>query len=448
MALGKRIKLAAGEAGLTIKEVAGAVGLSTATLYAYIAGSLEPSSTRLKEIAQVTGKHLSYFTGDPEDGEFPEIAMADAMLGGPNVDGALALLAQVSELGKSRLNSAQEAHVRLRLGNTLLYGGRYHEAVLELQRARESFQTQSRRHEAGRCSQSLGFCYANIGLLEQAEKAFDAALSTLDEGDQWKPIASLVVVDERLGRFSSGIDRARSLRTQGAKMAHLYAAATEADIQATLGNWREAATLEDEALTLALELNLSDQILERLIRKGVIHLEQEQIQEAAECIGRGKLAGIVLGDRARLTHLKVIESMFLSVAGAYADADRMAREALDEGIAGDYRRAELGAYLSLAMNFVRQGQLSDAKEFANRAAIFAKKYVYAGERELAQAIEFACGGTTEPIIAPENRVAMAWVKCASGSKSTATNQFPAIMVKASVSESLLRLTSPTLLSDH
>lgn len=443
MALGKRIKLAAGEAGLTIKEVAAAVGLSTATLYAYIAGSLEPSSTRLKEIAKVTGKTVSYFTGDPEDGEFPELTMADALLSGPNVDGALALLTQVSEMGKSRLNSAQEAHVRLRLGNALLYAGRYHEATLELLRGKESFQAQGRKHEMGRCAQSLGFCFANIGLLEQAESSFEQALANLDEVDQWKPMASLVVVDERVGRFSSGIERARSLRT-GDPISTLYAAATEADIWATLGDWERALALEREALSIAFEHRFSDQIIERLVRLGHAYLELARFSDAAECIGRAKLAGTVQGDRARLTHLKVVESMLLSVLGKLSEAERIAKEALDEAISGDYRRAELGAYLGLSINFVRQGRVEDAKEFAGRAAIFAKKYVYAGERDLALAIEFACGGAAEPVISIENLRAGAWIKCARQSNDLLNRQFPAIIATTASVESILTMMTPTL----
>lgn len=443
MALGKRIKLAAGEAGLTIKEVAAAVGLSTATLYAYIAGSLEPSSTRLAEIAKVTGKTLSYFTGDPEDGEFPELGMAEALLSGPNVDGALALLTQLSELGKSRLNSAQEAHVRLRLGNALLYAGRYHEAILELQRGKESFQAQGKKQEVGRCAQSLGFCFANIGLLEQAQASFNVAHANLEEQDQWKPIASLVVVDERQGRFAEGITRAQTLR-DNCSVSSLYAAATEADIRSTLGDWDRVMDLEREALSLALEHKMSDQILERLIRLGQAHMERGHVLESAEHLGRAKLAGIVLGDQARLTNLKVIESMLMSAVGNFIEADSLARGALDEAIAGDYRRAELGAYLSLTTNFVRQGRLGDAKEFAGRAAIFAKKYAYAGEMELAQAMEYACGGTQEPVVSEENLRAMAWLNCAKQSKDLLKRDFPAIIVDGVVEEALRNLTNPIL----
>jgi len=197
---GKKIKAAAAHAGFTLTELATQMGISRATLYAYVAGQIRPSADRIHEVAALTALPVSFFATDGEaksDRLEQTLKLVEALLSSSNPQAAATLL----EESLDEVPMDRRGEVSLRLGNAHIAGGAYQEAIPALMRAKNEFTRSGNRHGAGRAAQSLGFCYAHIGPLSTALSCFQESEALPNEAVRWKPRVALALGAERRGGF-------------------------------------------------------------------------------------------------------------------------------------------------------------------------------------------------------------------------------------------------------
>lgn len=381
---GKKIKAAAAHAGLTLTDLAVKMGISRATLYAYVAGQIRPSEERILEVASITTLPVAFFAADGQtqsDRLEQILRLVDAMLTASNPHGAAELIdSHLDEVPANR-----RGDVFLRLGNAQIMEGSYQEAVPSLMRAKSEFTRIGDRHGAGRCSQSLGFCYAHIGPLSTAHAHFVEAEPLLNDADRWKPKVALAVVAERRGNYEDAlrvIDRTQKSFSDPA--VKLFCRGVRGNILASLASWPEVAKEEKEALAIAEELEVGDQIAERMIAISLagVYLDDPKTEfNIALCLGYLKSSG----DKGRQALLTVVRSLFALSQGRTDEATDFAMSALTQAIKGRYRRAELGAYLRLAEAALTDEKFDEAAVNFRKAAAYAESYEYASERDYAEA---------------------------------------------------------------
>lgn len=380
---GKQIKAAATLAGISLTELADQLGLSRSTLYAYVSGVLQPPKKRIRQIASLTGTPLEFFLNRDAAREAAEdvLRLADALLSGANPSAASALI-------ESRLESISEEHrsgLMLKLANTLVLEGHYQEGLDWCVRARELFESQGDTHSAGRCSQTLGFCHANIGPLRRAQTCFEDAFARLNPDSKWRAQAALAVVAERRGDYA---DALRQIDEVGERQTDppvtLYSLGIRANILSNMGRWPEVLDLETRALQLAEELDSRDQIGERLISLIIASVYTgSEDTDARVAQARGFFQAHA--DKARKAYFLVALSLYWLQRGEAEQAIRAAEEALEVAIKGRFRRTELAAYLRLAEACCCSGRRLEAMAYARQAAAYSDSYEYAGERDYAQA---------------------------------------------------------------
>ncbi|MBX3120543.1 MAG: helix-turn-helix transcriptional regulator [Fimbriimonadaceae bacterium] len=381
---GKQIKAAATLAGISLTELADKLGLSRSTLYAYVSGVLQPPRKRLRQIAALTETPIEFFLSKDAGREAAEDALklADALLSGANPSAASALI-------ESRLESIADEHraaLMLKLANSLVLEGQYQEGLDWCIRARELFDSQGDTHSAGRCSQTLGFCYANIGPLHRAQACFEDAQSRLNPDSKWRARVALAVVAERHGDFSTALEMLDALESSLTDPAlTLYSLGIRADILSNMGRWPKVLELEIKALQLAEELDSRDQIGERLISLIIASVytgQSDTDAHVAQALGFFQAHT----DKARKAYFLIAQSLYWQQKGEASKAFQAAEQALESAIKGRFRRTELAAYLRLAEIAFTSERLPEALSYARQAAAYSESYEYAGEHDYAQAL--------------------------------------------------------------
>lgn len=400
---GKRIKAAAAQAGMSLTELATKMSVSRATLYAYVANTINPPEERIQELAQLTGCSPEFFLLRPDVQVVmtqvdASLQLIEAMLSSADPRAALGVLDAVQR----DLPPERRGDLLLRLGNGLVMEGSYEEGIAHLMRALNEFRQARDRHSAGRVHQSMGFCYAHIGPLERAQTCFQEAETLLNEADRWKARVANAVVLERRGDF----DRALSLvekarRSSSSSQTHLYCRGVRSNILASLGLWPEVLEEEVDLLNEAEILGATDQIAERLIAAAAaaIFTGDPSVEfRVAQALGYLQAAG----DKARYAFFVTVRSLHELSLGHLASARKHAMNAMSIAIKGKYRRAELGAYLRLAEVAMAEGRLDEATLTLFKAASYAESYEYAAEQDYANVllahISARIGGT-EPEMA-------------------------------------------------
>src|SRR5579871_1989770 len=76
--VGERIKLAATQAGLTLKELAEQTGATPTAIYQYVRGVIVIPKEMLERVAEVTGVPAAFFDPEFEAGVLPTLAAREA----------------------------------------------------------------------------------------------------------------------------------------------------------------------------------------------------------------------------------------------------------------------------------------------------------------------------------------------------------------------------------
>jgi len=404
---GKRIKAAAAQAGLSLTELASKMSISRATLYAYVANTINPPEERILELAALTACSPEFFLKRPDAQAVmsqvdASLRLIEAMLSSADPRAALEVLDTV----RREIPPDRRGDFLLRLGNGLVMEGSYEEAIGHLMRALSEFREAQERHSTGRVHQSLGFCYANIGPLERAQASFHEAELLLDDADKWKARVALAVVLERRGDFDGAlslVDRAR--RSSSSPHTHLYCRGVRSNILASLGLWAEVLAEEVDLLAEAEILGATDQIAERLIyaAAAAIFTGDQSIEfRVAQALGFLQAAG----DKSRYAFFLTVRSLHDLAQGRLAGARKHAMNAMSLAIKGKYRRAELGAYLRLAEVALAEERFDEASLTLFKASAYAESYEYAAELDYANVLLHHIsarigGGTPAPPVQPQ-----------------------------------------------
>lgn len=377
---GKRIKAAAAQAGMTLSDLATHLEITRSTLYAYVAGTIQPPKSRVRQIALVTGTDEAFFTGEgalareAEDAR-TRIRLAEAMLVGSDPESAAAILCEVA----GDTDPAEQASLSLRLAAAFVASGQYTAAIPWCYRAKEGFATVKDQHGMGRAAQTIGFIFAHIGPLSSAERAFREAEKLLDLEHKWKARVAFAALDERRGFLTESLDRTTELLlTETASQPRLYALCARADALARLERWDDAEVVESEALEVAIRLGARDQVGERLIARCLIAIYRRE-PELDAWLARAE--GFFMGspDRGRRAHFLSVLALAQLQSSNLESADATAKQALNLAIEGQYRRAEITSTLRLAQIAALCGQMDEAKARADQAEALSRAHEYATE---------------------------------------------------------------------
>ncbi len=378
---GRRIKEAAHTAGITLRDLAVHLGIARPTIYAYVAGTLRVPPARLQAIAKATGRPIEFFDqmGDKPghwDGEMA-VQHTDALMSGPDCAAAchfaLATLEQVptsDALARGRLLQ--------RAGTARLYLGEYIEAIGHLDDASRAFGDAGLADRQGDCSQSLGYCYLNIGLIDRARAAFADALQKCDAVDRWRAQTALASADERVGDFDSAESRlAQAGATPGLpSIAKIYVGANLATLAANRGYWDLCVERSLPVLEGAVELGLRDQTIERMTQIGLARVQQGLLEEASLWLIRAADAAALVGDHARGVLVRLVTATLSSAVGDPDAARKDTVDALAEATRHQYRRSEAYAQVQLARLALMRDDPAGALDAAIQAQTFCETYRY------------------------------------------------------------------------
>lgn len=390
--IGARIKAAAEHAGLTLPELAKAIGVSRPTIYAYAAGSLRVSNARLRQIAEATNQTTSFFNPPPSSpvGDRPLEELVDALLSNADLGKAVSIVSESLRKAERTGRQSELAGIQRRLGNALLLDGNYLEAVGHLQGARLGFLSRGMPKEAAQCSQSLGYAFINTGRLEMARQCFEEAFEFLDPSGRWKAEVSLAALDERSGRLAEAAARLDNLEKQDQPPAvRAYILANRASISAAREDWTDAEALNRQALALATS---PDQIIERTMSIGRALFHQGNLEEASLWLLRASDAASLEADQARMTFTGLLVARLLFVAGMTAEARRMAVEWQRQAIRHEHRRSEASAIRLLSEIAFARGDFENAIDVGLQGTTFCytHQYPYLAVRSRAVTVGAMC----------------------------------------------------------
>lgn len=340
----------------------------------------------MQQIANLTKCSLGFFLyrpGAATNGESVEssLPLVESLLSGANPTAA----AEFMDRHLESLPEERRGDLLLRLANALAMEGSYQEAIDWCLRARNIFENKRDLNSVGRCHQTLGFCYTNVGPLKRAHICFLDAESRLQPSSKWKAKVALAVVAERRGDFDGGLKILKEVEGIDDPSARLYASGVRANIMGNLGQWSKVLEIELDSLGLAEELGAKDQIGERLVS-----IAQASIYTRAADVGCkvAQATGFFQSqtDAARKAMFQTVQSLYFLHQGDLAKATTYADAALEAAIRGHYRRAELASYLRLTEIALKESRNADALAQALKAAAYAESYEYACEGDYAESI--------------------------------------------------------------
>jgi transcriptional regulator with XRE-family HTH domain len=375
---GRKLRRAAQAAGLSFQQLADALGVSRPTMYAYAAGRLRLDERRLAKLASLLDVVPEALERDADRDAKPGIVdYVRALMQGPAPESAVQV--GLEALAREDLAGAERAHLGKLVGDALMLQGAYVRAAEQLEGARRAFLGIAQAEAAGGCAQSLGYCYINLGALQEARIAFESAHEEYGEESRWKPDVSLAALSEREGRFDEAIERLDRLeRADLPPLARLYVKGNRASLWAALGRWKDALLVNAEAYSDARRLGVRDQLVEAMLLEASGRLRTGEIEESALWLIRGQDAARAAGDQARLVLGEVLKARLYLALGELKRARRQAAEALDAAVAGRFRRSEMGARLLMAELAAARGDFEQAAETAQQAETFARTERYEG----------------------------------------------------------------------
>lgn len=373
--LGRKLKDAAKEAGFTLLELGSLLGVSRPTIYAYASGTLRVSTERLAQIAELTGKPITYF--QPKSPEHLDqrsltaqsLRLIDALM-------SPASPARASEAALKAIEEDDEpqvpgirAELLRRSGNALAMSGDYVESIRQLEDARDLFEGVNEGAKVGSCFQTLGFCYTSLGNLSQAKVCFERALNLLPDDQTWKAEVAIAALLERSGQFDEAENCLSSLLDDPrlTEVSLAYVRANFASIVCARGRWRSGFAQTETALQAAYASGLTDQVAELLIQGSTALMHLGRLPEATLLASRARDVAFTLQDEARSTLAEVTVARLLQALGESACARATAAAAYSRAIRGQYRRSESQALLILADLALDRGDLETAIETAEQS---------------------------------------------------------------------------------
>lgn len=399
---GELILQAIKEAGLSVEQVAKDIGCSRALLYQYIAGTTLAQPDKLTLIARRTGKPLAFFYGadlvQPETLQVEREALqqerlnwerkqaeeqirqlrerldnlftlAEAQVSPPDMKAATSTCEQIIPIARALGDEVAEAKALFMLGNFRLLMGDLDGAVSALRQAQSLFECQNNTPYALACRQSIGRALLLMGHPEEAKSQFEQVVQSENWHNRWEATVALAAVAEWMGDFKTAmkrLDDAEELSSQSptendALVLRLFVTANRANVYLACGDFSEAEKLAQTALKIAEQLGDRDQQLEALLTIAVCQLHQGKWVDAWENAERAKLLASFANDAERMTIAETVLANIAAVAGDFASAKSLAKNALTNALRLRSRRAELWAHKALAETYLREESADDAR---------------------------------------------------------------------------------------
>lgn len=373
--VGMRIRKAAQEAGITLRELGERMRVSRPTIYAYASGTLRVPNHRLARLSEILGKSESYFRPvsaedlDPSSEARQALNLIEALMGPPDPKRALeTALNVIQESGEAR-NPGIRAEFLRRAGNARALTGDHLGALRNLDDALHVFTAAGREEDASRCSQTLGLCYIALGRLEEAESCFRRAEAGLPPAERWKGTTSLASLAERRGDYGPAEELLSSLVADDAlpRSAQVYVRATYASMTCTRGFWRSGLALTEAALGEATEAGATDQVNELMIAVARALTALGRYDEAWTMHVRAQDVATSLGDQARYAFNAAARAQLAVRLGDHKAARDEAVSVLATALERHHLRAESLARLVLAEGSLAEGAFSEAQAHAVQA---------------------------------------------------------------------------------
>lgn len=410
---GELILRAIREAGLSVEQVAKDIGCSRALLYQYIAGTTLAQPDKLTLIARRTGKPLAFFYGadftqpeaiqaekealQRERAEWERqqaeertrqlrerldilFALSDAQSSPPDWKAAASTCEQIVSIARALGDEVSEAKALFKLGNLRLLMGDLDGAVSALRQAQGLFERQGNTVYSLACRQSIGRALLLMGHPEEAKQQFEHSAKSENWHNRWEGTVALAAAAEWLGDFKTAmehLDDAEELANQApterdAQIVRMFVAANRANVYLACGDFVEAEKLAKETLRLAEQLGDRDQQLEALLTISVCQRNLGKWADAHENASRARILALFANDAERVNVAETVLAQLMAVAGDFANAKTLAKNALTEALRLRSRRAELWAHKALAETYLREESHDDARYHAQVAVELAE----------------------------------------------------------------------------
>ncbi len=381
---GRRIKAAAAQAGVSLTGLAHKLGLSRATLYAYVSGAVHPSRERIKEIAGLTGTTLDFFRHHEHrlvsEGANAAVTLADAWLAPPDPRRA-------GELLERHINSVpveSRGDYCLALAEKLMECGEHQDAILWATKAKGIFVDAQETTKVGLADYCLGWGYLRVGPLRRSQACMEDAAEFMDPAKKWRAQLVLARIAGRRGAYAEGVTIIRQAEIAGSQQARASATVIEASLQLSLGDWQKAFELAEEGLGLADAASDREAMASAFwpLCMAAVRLQRP---DAAQKLAQGLGFFQGLGSPRRRAMFLTIQSAASLANGDTTCAKNYATEALETAIKQRNRWAEVSAYLRLCEVAIQLSDAEDAISKARRALAYADSYEYAHGRDYAEA---------------------------------------------------------------
>ena len=395
--LGERIQTAADAAGLSLAELAQAIGCSRALIYQYVSGQVLAQADRLQAVGDRCGRPLAWFFDlEAEPASTP---MAPVPAAPPPVrrDDLRALLAAQS--GPADFGAAQRTSQALRdlaaesgdpaelaaadsaLGHASWQAGDLEAARAALQRSADAYAQLGDADRELNTRQSLGAALAGLGERDRALREFDLVTASGDPSLEWRGRLGRADVLESLGQGEAALaelDRAAEVvgRLDGVEQAwaKLYLDGALTNVYLLHDDYEQAAATARAAAPLAEELAAVDQHLEALLNLAVVHRGRYDLPAAAAALDQVIRLARLTGDRERWAVALALRAELEATLGRAETARESGRDALRFGLEVGSVRAEWLAHLALSAAALVAGEGQEAWHQAQQAVAVASAH--------------------------------------------------------------------------
>lgn len=414
--VGERIKVAATQAGLSLKELGEFTNTPAATIYQYVRGIIAVPTETLEKIAAVTRVHTDFFDPDkegrsalaqPPDQPSPEGFSLGNLASEPgtrarieaemehlrqlqeahnypkrNRASYISTLEQMLSLARTLDNRRQEAWIQWQLGRTRVEENALDDGRQRLLVARELFASEDMDDYRNMVTMDLANALEIDGSLDAAVHYLEEIVESPNSGVRWRASICLGNIrykqhnnEEALRYFCNAAEEIEKIDPeQREREGMLYLTGTIAEIVRATGHQEEAILLWSQCLQRATENRLADHFLEALINIAQTYQQMGKLNEARQRLELAVvLAGFLFEDEARLSIARALLADLLVTMGSLEDAKDNARASLRIAHKVRAARPTIVSALALAETHLAALQWRDALDYSQEALDEAKR---------------------------------------------------------------------------